>query len=681
MDNIWIRGNSLSGKSGYLVEQFGRLARSDRPRSPKSVGKLDNSVLVFSVDAEAQKKLSDRLSSATDTKSFTAVTPLSFFRNEVILFFPLLIAKLNLQAQFPILLRVENEQELATNLWAERLDRDLTMEGVNNARLVRRILDLYLLAAYSNKKLEDLPQMLTDSIEVSNEVFSESGNDDRASIWDEIGMALIDWRNFCWERGLLTYGIITELFGRYLLPDPKYQASLKKRYQYLLMDDIDEYPAIACELSLVMLNQGATGIFTFNPNGSTRLGLGADPEYWRSQVESICTLVSLSPKPNPLAESSLETILDIASNDDPFYIPNIPDRIEGFINIETRSRGSLLRTVAEVIAQAIAAREIRPHEIAIIAPGLDNIASYALHEILTKKDIPIVSLSDRHPLSNSSQVRSLLTLLTLVYSHLGHLVTRDRVAEMLVNLDPAIDPVRAGMLSDRCFVPHISNPQLLPSQAFNEWHRLGYEATTAYEQIRNWITPDLRSLPTLVLLDRAIQRFMAPQKLGYEQLSNLQALLETAQYYWQIGYRLGWQEHQILIGFIELIRTGIVTANPQTSNSGSENSVTLSTIYQYRMIHTQHRWQFWLDIGSPLWLQGGSAALFAAPIFLQDWAYGNSLLTSDYENTMNKQRLQRLLRDLLDRTYQTIYLCYSELNTAGQEQMGDLTALKDIASL
>ena len=97
------------------------------------------------------------------------------------------------------------------------------------------------------------------------------------------------------------------------------------------------------------------------------------------------------------------------------------------------------------------------------------------------------------------------------------------------------------------------------------------------------------------------------------------------------------------------------------------------------MAHTQHRWQFWLDIGSPLWLQGGSAALFGAPIFLQGWHGG--VLTSDYENVMNRQRLQRLLQDLLYRADQTVYLCYSELNTAGQEQFGDLTALKDLASI
>jgi len=661
VNNKWIEGTSLSGKSEYLVQQFLRIQQYCNEIKNNQTP----SVLVFSVDAEAREKLRNRLALASDGKTCIAVTPLSFFRNEVMLFFPLLMKKLNLQSQFPILLRVENEQDLATQLWADQFDRNLKMAGVTNMRLTRRILDLFLLAAYSGRPLEDISQILKDGLGLADQ-----------ELYKEIAIALNKWREYCWKNGLLTYGIITELFGRYLLPDSKYQASLKSRYQYLLMDDVDEYPAIACELALVMLNQGAKGIFTYNPNGASRLGLGADPDYWRSQVAGICEIESLAERVNSLAQSNIESILNIAN--DPFYIPD-QDQIENFITIETRSRGSLLRTVAEVIATAIASMQIAPKDIAIIAPGLDNIASYALREILTKKDIPIICLSDQHPLSNSAQVRSLLTLFTLIYPHLGHLVTRDQVAEMLTSIDLGIDPVRAGLLSDRYFVPDTSEPKLLSSQNYSEAYRLGYETSKSYEQIRAWISQqqELRSLSPLLLLDRAIQKFLVPQKLDYEKLANLQELLETAQYYWQIGYRLGWQDRQILIGFIDLIRTGIVTANPQAPSTYQENSVTLATIYQYRMAHTQHRWQFWLDAGSPLWPQGGSAALFAAPLFLQAWQ--GEVLSSDYENMMNKHRLERLLQDLIYRADQKIYLCYSELNTAGQEQIGELIALKDIA--
>ena len=658
----WVQGNSLSGKSEYLIQQFLTIDKFHNQNNSNP-----DSVLVFAVDADARKKLSDRLSIASGGRSFTSVTPLSFFEREVILFFPLLMEKLNWRSQFPILLRVENEQELATQLWNPLFNRHLKMAGVSNMRLTRRILDLFLLAAYSGKPIEQIPQLLQTSIDLPNQ---------DPELWDEIAIALSQWRDYCWEKGLLTYGIITELFGRYLLPDPKYQASLRSRYKFLLMDDVDEYPAIACDFSLIMLNFGVTGIFTYNPHGSARLGLGADPTYWQEKIEGICELTSLPNNVNPLADSSLASILNIALNLDPFYIPD-PIDLDGFLTIETHSRGSLLRSVAEVIITAIASEKIEPKDIAIIAPGLDNIASYALREILTKKNIPIICLSDQHPLSNSALVRSLLTLLTLIYPRLGHLVTRDQVAEMLTSLESAIDPVRAGMLSDRCFAPDVSEPKLLPSQTYGEWYRLSYQASNAYEQIRAWITPELRSLSPLQLLDRAIQKFLVPQKLGYAQLSNLQKLLETAQSYWQIGDRLGWQEQSILIGFIDLIRTGIVTANPQPPTTYVDNSVTLATIYQYRMAHTQHRWQFWLDTGSSLWSQGGSAALFAAPLFLKGW---QGILDSDYESSVNKQRLDRLLQDLICRCSEKIYLCYSELNTAGQEQIGDLIALKEIAT-
>ena len=87
--------------------------------------------------------------------------PLGFFQDEVILFWPLLIQSLNLKAQFPVRLRPETEQELATKLWRSQLDEEtLRRAGVNEYRLVRRILDLLQLAAYSGTPCEDIAQIL-----------------------------------------------------------------------------------------------------------------------------------------------------------------------------------------------------------------------------------------------------------------------------------------------------------------------------------------------------------------------------------------------------------------------------------------------------------------------------------------------------------------------------------------
>lgn len=275
-------------------------------------------------------------------------------------------------------------------------------------------------------------------------------------------------------------------------------------------------------------------------------------------------------------------------------------------------------------------------------------------------------------------MRSLLTLLTLVYPNLGNLVSRDRIAEMLVVLTKAIDPVRAGMLADYCFAPHLEHPQLLAPETYNQWNRLSYATTQAYEQLRQWIEQQSPKDAPLLCIDRAIQAFLKPHKLSYEHTATLQALIETAQYYWQLGYRLDQQDAIILENFIQLIRQGTVTANPYSPDA-PEDSVVLATIFQYRMARLSHRWQFWLDASSDLWLQGGAASLFGAPLFLKGW--NGALWNSENQNESNMQRLQKLLRDLLDRTSDRLYLCHSELSTNGQIQNGVLLPLIEISSV
>ncbi|NJL45470.1 MAG: hypothetical protein HC922_06495 [Leptolyngbyaceae cyanobacterium SM2_3_12] len=38
------------------------------------------------------------------------------------------------------------------------------------------------------------------------------------------------WRDWCLDRSLLTYGVMTELYWRHLLPQPLYQEKLLARY-------------------------------------------------------------------------------------------------------------------------------------------------------------------------------------------------------------------------------------------------------------------------------------------------------------------------------------------------------------------------------------------------------------------------------------------------------------------
>jgi hypothetical protein len=715
--SIWIVGCSRSGKTARLIEQFKswmedensehRTFYTQKTRQktnaaiPKSlhINQTEPSVLILAANDDNRRELADRIVTATAGKyPVRCKTPLGFFQDEIILFWPLIVCSLNLKAQFPVRLRPETEQELATKLWRPHLDEEiLRSAGLNEYRLVRRILDIFQLAAYSCTPVEEIGHVLTTA-------FLEP---------EFLVSLLLDWRNWCLERGLLTYAIITELYSQRLLTNPDYQQRLTKRYQRILADDVQDYPAVACHLFELLLQNKAVGAFTYNPDGVVRLGLGADPGYMEKTLARRCRVETLGePPPHSLAGQLVGPVVELLT--EPTLILSLPQTVQ---SIQTTSRAQLLRQTAEVIVRAIKNGEVEPEQVAVIAPGLDAIARYTFVEILTKQKIMVELLNDQRPLISFPTIRALLTLMALVYPGLGRLLDRDAVAEMLVVLsrgytdtDKAkevispsfshIDPVRAGLIADYCFQPHPEHPNLLPVTTFDRWDRLGYAATAAYNEILQWLEQqrsqqELRLIPSPVsLLDRAIQHFLwNGSNLPYEQLAALRELLETAQHYWEIDSRLqqtavfadsqiqqvqnaaisSWQK--TIAEFIQLLRRGTITANPYPVRpiGPAAKAVTFATIFQYRSSRRSHRWHFWLDAGSPLWAKGGAATLFGAPLFLQERL--GKPWTAEDEKLAEEQRLRRIIADLLSRVSERIYLCHSDLAVNGQEQLGPLLPL------
>ncbi len=518
--SVWIVGPSRSGKTTRLVEHFQlwverrtkqvstrRQMRSNQNELSKVLPRLnlqqnDPAVLIFAANDDNRRELADRMVAAIGGKyPVRAKTPLGFFQDEVVLFWPLLIQLLNLKAQFPVRLRPETEQELATQLWRPQLGEESRPTGLSEHRLVRRLLDLLQLAAYSGTPTEEIYGVLETGL-VEPEGATDAGTDMQPQM---IASLLLNWRSWCLERGLLSYGLITELYWQHLLPNPDYQQHLTRRYKLVLADDVDDYPGVARHLFDFLLSHGAVGAFTYNPEGGVRLGLGADPEYLQG-LQEYCQVETLTTPVSGLAE--IETSM-VELVDEPVVMLTLPSSVQ---SIQTTPRGALLRQTAQLIVKAVELGQVQPQEVAIIAPGLDVIARYTLVEILNRQGVFVESLNDQRPLFSSPIIRALLTLLALVYPGLGRLVDRDAVAEMLVVLSRSsevgvrgselegvdspplspsptshIDPVRAGLIADYCFEPHPEHPNLLPVTAYERWDRLGYEATTAYGELLRWL--------------------------------------------------------------------------------------------------------------------------------------------------------------------------------------------------
>lgn len=694
-------GGTRSGKTSVLIAQFQAWMTAQIPLAADTYP----GVLVLSAIGDNRLILSDRLEEATQAKvPFRSTTPLGFFEREVLLFWPLLVKKLALTAQFPVRLRPENEQELARVLWRSQLDEATSRTGMREGKLVRRLLDLYQLAAFGSIGLGEIPEMLKlflgeDSLELPFNFSADSG-------WEaeRVVEMLQAWRSWCLERGFLNYGILTELYAQHLLPDKAYQTSLCARTRAVFADDVDEYPPVMRSVFEAVVSGGSELVCTFNPEGGIRVGLGADPAVMlafyhaaESAAESVETL-ELPGAPTVCADQALAQILQLVQ--EPMFLPPaLPDCIQ---TLQTSTRAQLLRSTANTIAAGIESGQVRAQDVAIVAPGLDPISRYALTQMLSARGIRVHHLNEQRPLMAVPLIRSLLTLLSLVYPHLGRLISRDAVAEMLAVFGSCdwfgagaitIDPVRSGLLADHCFEPDADHPKLLPSTVFPRWDRLGYPATKAYEAIVTWIELqkdqlEQRLLPSpIVLLDRAIQTFLrGGASLPMEQIASLRELLDMATHYWEVDRRVRQFDSQSLPpsatvqSLILLLRSGAVTANPYPIKpvGAAADAVTIASVFQYRLERSAHRWQFWFDAGSGRWLDGVDA-LFASPLFLTQWT--GRVWTAEDTLKMNEQRLIRIVRDLLLRADDRVFLCFSDLATNGQEQMGVLVPVVNSAML
>ena len=686
--SLWIAGTSRTGKTSRLVEEFSNWVRQRliKPKVKASPQDLASAVLVFAANNHNRRELSDRLVLAVDgTYPVVCKTPVGFITDEVMLFFPLVFEELKLKAQFPLRLRPETEQELATQLWRKQEDWQTLCEFDNEYRLVRQTLDLMQLAGASGVATEDISPILQQGLSGL-----DIGEQNQSYLWQRMGELLLIWQEWCLDRGLLTYGLIYELYWRYLLPNPQYQYHLQRRYQAIFADDVDDYPAIARDLFEFMLDSGVEAVFTYNHDGKIRLGLNADPDYLAG-LATRCQLEKTNFTVNNLAVAFADTAVDLIT--ETAYLVEAPDEIQ---SLQTISRAELLRQTAEIIIDAVYNQGISPSEIAIIAPGLDEIARYSLIEILTAKGIAVTPLNEQRPIISSPLVRSLLTLLGLVYTDLGRLVDRDAIAEMLTvfsqkpqsgRLVAEIDPVRAGLVADYCYHVDPEHPYLTPVETFPRWDRLGHRATNAYRVIVDWIEASKARqqqsfyTPT-ILLSEAIEKFLDNGAyLTSDRIAVLRELMETAQHFWEVDRRIRQNEPSFqtqaatVAQFIQLLRRGTITANPQPIRQFTPqvSAVTLATVFQYRSWRKSHALQFWLDASSPLWSQGGAATLFAAPLFLKQWSGKTWMPEDEYE--MDNQRLQRIIRDVMARAEAKIFLCHSDLGVNGTEQAGVLLPL------
>ena len=235
---VWVSGPVQSGKTTTLVSQFCQDAKVGLDGQLLSSQTDARSQLVFAMNAENRTVLTGLLMTATDGRvAIRSTTPLGFFVDEVILFWPLIVAQLPVRRELPLRLRPETEQYLAKAFWGnDCLERLNGIERFSWDRWVRNLLDSLQLMAFCGEPLEDIALRL-------------GGSDIDREEQDWITTLLVSWRDWCLQQGLLTYGVVSELFWRYLLPHENLSTLSRPAFSaafMLMMSKITQRSLVTC---------------------------------------------------------------------------------------------------------------------------------------------------------------------------------------------------------------------------------------------------------------------------------------------------------------------------------------------------------------------------------------------------------------------------------------------------
>ena len=74
------------------------------------------------------------------------------------------------------------------------------------------------------------------------------------------------------------------------------------------------------------------------------------------------------------------------------------DNYENVFSIKTRARAQLIQEVADFIIDNIQQGKINPADVAIIAPGLDEVARFNFLHFFQENNIPVEPLQEKRPL-------------------------------------------------------------------------------------------------------------------------------------------------------------------------------------------------------------------------------------------------------------------------------------------
>ena len=564
----------------------------------------------------------------------------------------------------PVFLTYETAQYLMSQIVQPKVSEGY-FEGLTMRpqRILSQLLDNLNKAAVNGYPLEEVGQRLKAAW---------TGEAESLRYFDQAQTCIEVFRTHCLQHNLVDISLAIDLFHRFLRPGDACEAYLSQ-FTYLAVEGVEESVPVAQDFLAHHMSRTSASLLVHRRHGGFRVFLGVDPLGAIDLRDRCNRSIGVDSPLRPVDTLAEHIIADLNDLVQPTggERPHAETASTTVCPIAARHRGEMIDRVATQVVELVRSGDAEPGQIAIVAPYADGVLRFVLQQALREHDIPFAVVRRFESLREEPLVRGALALAALAHEGWTMRPHPWDVAEGLAAVMD-LDSVRAAILGRAAYDRGngcLRSPTELADSDLRE--RLGNEKRTIYEGVWQWIQRmrESESMPLDHFLRRLFGEILSRPDLDPAHGTLFARFIASAEAFRKTAPALNLEGRQIGERYAEMVAEGVVAAAYEApmSQAVSDAVLVVAPVTTYLLDERQARYQFWLDIGSIHWWAPPHQPLTNPHVLARRWPIGQAW-TDRLDFQQRNDVLGRLVRGLCARASERIYLCWSELETAGAEQ-------------
>ena len=502
--------------------------------------------------------------------------------------------------------------------------KEIPFKGYNSKKsLLHQLFRRYSLIVQNNLSDEE--------VEWRSRVLGESFADDAKKTLKKLLADTLALRDFDYLRQTLVFNYIYK------------NTNYFKKIKYLILDDGDEITPVCFDFISHLAPQLKDVFIGFDEKGASRAGyLSADKtavwkfeELFKQKAEKIQSTNKLSID----AETLFSNITGVETG-----------TLQNFSIQSPSKRASMIETAVCKINELLE-KNIKPSDISIITPVVDDMLKFSLNENLRPN---LLFLSGSEKLIQNRLVKSVLTILKI---NSGFKVTE---FELRVVLSEFLGiPVKYCKDILENFE---QNNELIPFEFNLE------EYTERYKKFKDLI--EVLKSNNSKLSEKVYDIYNELARFYYVnpvEMNKFNFFIKQLQDFENV---LGKEFENRQEDIITQIENSIIAENPYSTLEISDNDIVISTPQKIIDNQIKTKYQFWLDISSDEWIKSDTGPLYNAWVFQRGWAKDE--YTIDDNIQLSKDKTARILRKLTLCASEHVYTYSSLFDGNGIENFGGI---------